>query len=297
MFNSISWGELAVLGGVGMAITGKRDLPRACRFVGHQLGRVVGFLQGGRARLDSFAHQNELKSLQNELRSGLRELDRVKTELAVAASSRGALGRGLGPTTASANHTKSATIDSNSSLGMISNQYNKNDIINGEHKTLDAAIQSAIAGSSTSQRERTAEHPPKPLGIEFDVTMVETEPENNTMIDNKGNTALSLSQQHLPPAAQSERATMEEEWNKQGIGFRARAETGSWNSDATTTSGDETRDTTRATGSELLEDLERSCLIFDQYDRVVGEQEAETERRIKRIRDERTDARERDKFQ
>mmetsp|Transcript_13273 Transcript_13273/g.27257 ORF Transcript_13273/g.27257 Transcript_13273/m.27257 type:complete len:132 (+) Transcript_13273:116-511(+) len=102
----VSWGELAVLGAVGVAATGKRDLPRACRFVGHQVGRVVGLLRGARARADRFAHHNELRSLQNELRSGLRELDRVKTELAVAASSGGAVGRGLGPTTASANKHK-----------------------------------------------------------------------------------------------------------------------------------------------------------------------------------------------
>eukprot|EP00536_Pseudo-nitzschia_multiseries_P005858 jgi/Psemu1/191709/e_gw1.118.116.1 len=84
----VSWGEIAVLGAVGIAVTGKRDLPTACRFVGHQLGRVVGLLQGARARADRFAHHNELRALQNELRSGLRELDHVKTELAVAASSR-----------------------------------------------------------------------------------------------------------------------------------------------------------------------------------------------------------------
>ena len=102
----ISWGEIAVLGAVGVAVTGKRDLPNACRFVGHQLGRVVGLMQGARARADRFAHHNELKALQNELRSGLRELDQVKTELAVAASSRGVMGNSLGAMTKSANRIK-----------------------------------------------------------------------------------------------------------------------------------------------------------------------------------------------
>jgi len=113
---------------------------------------------------------------------------------------------------------------------------------------------------------------------------------------------------------------MEDEWNKQGIGFRARAERGSWKQDDAAAvglagggggsslfgnfgvgGGDENSsgavaaavaDTTRATGSELLEDLERQCLIFDQYDRVVGEQEAEMQRRVDRIREERLAGRE-----
>mmetsp|Transcript_80368 Transcript_80368/g.162796 ORF Transcript_80368/g.162796 Transcript_80368/m.162796 type:complete len:103 (-) Transcript_80368:852-1160(-) len=90
---------------------------------------------------------------------------------------------------------------------------------------------------------------------------------------------------------------MEEEWTKQGIGFRARAEQGEWRSDGDAITagigGDggfgepSVVDTTRATGSELLEHLERQCLIFDQYDRVVGEQEAEMERRVERIQNER----------
>ena len=106
---------------------------------------------------------------------------------------------------------------------------------------------------------------------------------------------------------------MEDEWNKQGIGFRAQAEKGSWKTDDIgdgnyndndhhygdyTRTADSSRsnssgnfnviaDTTRATGSELLEDLERQCLVFDQYDRVVGKQEEEMKQRVERIREER----------
>ena len=80
---------------------------------------------------------------------------------------------------------------------------------------------------------------------------------------------------------------MEEEWAKQGIGFQAQAEQGSWRSGNEEEDGDGVMDTTRATGSELLEHLERQCLIFDQYDRVVGEQEAKMEERVERIRHQR----------
>ena len=95
VFFDITWGETFVLTGLAFALIGKKDLPKASRFLGAQLGRVVGFLQGVRVRADRFSEQHELRALHNELRSGLRELDAVRMELATAASSRGLVGRGL----------------------------------------------------------------------------------------------------------------------------------------------------------------------------------------------------------
>ena len=40
VFDSISWGEVIVVGAVGVAITGRKDLPKACRMVGTQIGRA-----------------------------------------------------------------------------------------------------------------------------------------------------------------------------------------------------------------------------------------------------------------
>jgi Sec-independent protein translocase protein TatA len=94
----VSWGEIGVVVGLTFFVFGRQDLPRAARFAGTQLGRIVGLLQGARARADQFAGNNELKQLQNELRSGLRELDHVKAELAVSMSTRGIMGRELGAT-------------------------------------------------------------------------------------------------------------------------------------------------------------------------------------------------------
>lgn len=108
-----SWGEIIVCAGLCMAVIGRKDLPSASRFVGSQVGRVVGLLQGARIRADRFAGQNELRQLQNELRAGLRELDAVKAEIAVAASSRGTIGRQLGATVASANRKPSGDNGSN----------------------------------------------------------------------------------------------------------------------------------------------------------------------------------------
>ena len=80
----ISWGETVVIIGISVAAIGRKDLPKASKFLGNKVGKVVGLLQGARARADLFAQSNELNALQNELRSGLRELDTVKGELAVA---------------------------------------------------------------------------------------------------------------------------------------------------------------------------------------------------------------------
>lgn len=104
----ISWGELGVLVGVTTFLIGKQDLPRAARYAGTYVGRVVGLLQGARARADRFAANHELKQLQNELRSGLRELDVVKSELATSLSSRGMMGRTLGSTVSGVNRTPTA---------------------------------------------------------------------------------------------------------------------------------------------------------------------------------------------
>jgi len=91
----ISWGETFVVLGLTAGLIGRKDLPRASYFLGTQVGRVVGLLQGARIRADKFASNNDLHALQSELRSGLRELDAVKGELAAAASSRSIMGRGL----------------------------------------------------------------------------------------------------------------------------------------------------------------------------------------------------------
>jgi len=91
----VSWGETLVITGISIGIIGRKDLPSASRFLGTQVGRLVGLLQGARARADRFVADSDLSNAQNELRSGLREIDAVKGELAIAASSRGLVGRAL----------------------------------------------------------------------------------------------------------------------------------------------------------------------------------------------------------
>ena len=117
MFDT-SWSELFVCGGLCIILVGRKDLPAVSRFVGSQVGRVVGLLQGARVRADRFAGQNELRQLQNELRAGLRELDAVKAEIAVTASTQGTFGKTLGATVPGVNrNTSERNTSGNISMG------------------------------------------------------------------------------------------------------------------------------------------------------------------------------------
>ena len=73
-----------MLSGIGLVLIGRKDLPVAAHALGRQVGRIVGLLQGARIRADRFATDHQLKQLQNEFKSGLRELDAVKAEMASA---------------------------------------------------------------------------------------------------------------------------------------------------------------------------------------------------------------------
>ena len=207
----ISWGELAVMTGLCMALVGRKDLPHASRFVGSQVGRVVGLLQGARMRADRFAAQNELRQLQNELRAGLRELDAVRAEIVTTASTRGTIGRGLGATVASANRIDKGT---------------------SENTVPTEKIRMATSSGNVANPAAMSEV-----------------------------TTLSVSAvRPLAPRSQAVAAVAENEWEKQGIGFRSRAEQGS-----SSHAG--------PTGAQILANLLQESLIYDQHDRVIQEQD------------------------
>lgn len=106
VLDNVSWGELFIIVGVGISLVGRKDLPAASKYLGRQVGRVVGLLVGGRQRLEVYTSNNELSKLQNELRMGLRELDAIKTEMALA-SSVGMRQLGVSKTGGSATHNVS----------------------------------------------------------------------------------------------------------------------------------------------------------------------------------------------
>lgn len=213
MFDT-SWSEIFVMTGLCLALVGRKDLPKASRFAGTQVGRVVGLLQGARVRADRFAQQNELRQLQNELRAGLRELDMVKAEIAVAASSKGTIGRTLGATVSGVNRniTPLAVSGSDGGGGM----------------TPSAFVSSMMPVEASAQGAPSSAEMPS-----ADVV------------------------RPLAPRSHSVAAVAEDEWQKQGIGFKSRAEQ----------MGSEMG------GSKILSNLIQQSLIFDQHDRVVQEQQ------------------------
>jgi sec-independent protein translocase protein TatB len=226
----VGWGELIVLGGIGIAMIGRADLPRAARSAGTQVGRLVGLMQGARVRADRYAAQNELRQLQNELRLGLRELDAVRSEMAVAVSSQGVMGRNLGSAVSGANKLGNTPIVAASGASQM--------IVSTSSPLMDRSgimPTRALPSDSVSQFEGTAIRP-------------------------------------LAPRSQAIGAVAEEEWTKQGIAFKSRAEYGA---------GD-------ATGSVLLSSLIQQSLIFDQHDRVVQEQEQVLQSKIEQKMQERT---------
>lgn len=244
----VSWGETFVLIGISVAAIGRKDLPKASRFFGKKVGQLVGIMQGARARADNFAQQNELHALQNELRSGLRELDTVKGELAVAASSQGLIGRGLGSTIPS---RKSTVNQSNMNVGasqlsqpMMGIKSNPEGVsaTNGTSITGGDYLDAARMMSETTQKI-------EPSSLE------------------------------LAPRSQSVAAVAEEQWEKTGIGFKTKAEkgTGFWNAPISSASGQ-----VIGGGSSLLADLLQQNLIHDQYDRAVMEQDQELQAKMER---------------
>lgn len=191
----ISWGEIGVVIGVTTFFIGKQDLPRAARYAGTYVGRFVGLIQGARARADRFAANHELKQLQNELRSGLRELDVVKSELATSLSSRGMMGRTLGSTVSGVNriptHSPSTT-------------------------TTTTTTSSLVSSSSLLPKTETT-------------SLTNTTTTTSSSSSRTGSNAYSMNTNNtptLPPQRQTLGAVAEEEWKRQGIDFLSRAERG-----------------------------------------------------------------------
>lgn len=253
----VSWGETLVIIGLSVTFIGRKDLPKASKFLGNQVGRLVGILQGARARADVFAQNNELHALQNELRSGLRELDTVKGELAVAASSRGLIGRGLRSTIV----PTTTTTTSSSSYGLYSPSLPYNNQL---------VASSAAATATTS---------PSPTAIPSDST---SHPTTNSIVpdhasSSTNNTQNQLYSINLSPRYQSVAAVAEEEWAKRGIGFKSRAEQSRSTSILGAGAG--------AVGSNLLADFIQQNLIHDQYDRAIMEQDLEIQKRMEQARE------------
>lgn len=258
----VSWGEIFVVTGLSISIVGRKDLPKVSYFLGSKIGQVVGLLQGTRARADQFATNHELKALQNELRSGLRELDSVKSEFAVAASSRGLVGRGLGSTVG---RGVGAGAGAMNGVGM-------NRIPTPQSNLLPSKGNPSLLSPSPSSS-------PNSIPTNSDYLAAAREA-NNT---NQSSEVFKPLNQ-LPPRSQSVAAVAEEEWEKQGIGFKSRAEMGTGSYALSPEGVGVGNGNGNMSGSFLLSDLMQQSLIHDQYDRAVLEQDEIIKSKVERAK-------------
>jgi len=230
----ISLGESCILMVFAITIIGSKDLPPTSRFIGKQIGRVVGFLQGARIRADKFAADNALKSLQNDLKSGLRELDAIKREMSMATSSKYFVGKDLGGLNQSFyTETPSRSILNN--IGKSVKPINSGSLSFGEKISAPEMIDSERNSSTNIM-----------TACNFD-KKVKDKIWNNTRA----------------PIKQTIAAVAEEEWERQGIGFRSKAEIGAgiWTQDHNIS----TENILQKGGSSILKDVIQHNLIFDQY--------------------------------
>jgi Sec-independent protein translocase protein TatA len=250
----VSWGETFVVVGLGLFLIGRQDLPKAARVAGTHVGRIVGWLQGARASADAFAQTNELRALHNEVKSGLRELDAVKAELAVSLSpSQMMQGQrnNLGTMVPSANRIPSTNIlsshrpsSSSSSLQLTS-------------------ITGTPAPPVTSYASNNGTFPPP------------------STLHHHGQQQQQQQDQLYKSHHASIAAVAEEEWIKQGIHFRSRAERGP----GTSEQQQQQDKMSPSFGSALLSRALQQSLIFDQYDRVIQEQEQNMQNRMQSIQE------------
>ena len=277
----ISWGELAVLSGVGLVLIGRKDLPLASRAVGQQVGRIVGLLQGARLRADRYASDHQLKQLQNEFRSGLRELDAVKAELAgsmmmphpTVGNRGGNIHNNLGAIVSGVDRKQVAT---KTSMGLApgASTYATTDVIS-------SPLPSLAATSS--------------MGAEYLAAAQQAEQSQGTNHNHNTHIALTI----LAPRAQSVAAVAEEEWEKRGIGFRSIAEGsggGSGNRISSLSSvvvDEEVKGGIGGIydggggGAVILSNYLRQSLIHDQYERTIREQDEALRSRVEKVREER----------
>ena len=265
----ISWGEIAVLTSAGLILIGRKDLPIASHALGQQIGRIVGLLQGARIRADRYANDHQLKQLQNEFKSGLRELDAVKAELAgsMLSSQVGGGGGNLGALVSSVDKKRKKP----------SKSMNGGEMIDG-----GIASKSSMMASSGLQSNNMNNN----MGAEYLAAAQQAESAQNNN---------NYSQQHtsayLAPRSQSVAAVAEEEWEKRGIGFKSIAESGGqidthdMHSSSSAIGGSSSG--SGGGGATILSNYIRQSLIYDQYERTVRVQDEALRSRVDKVRNER----------
>ena len=163
----------------------------------------MGLVHGARIRADRFASDHQLKRLQNEFKSGLRELDAVKAELAGSMMHRGG-GNNLGALVPGVDRRKDVSVDS--SMIMMGG-------------TAEAGVGVTADGSSTPPPSQLTAS--SSMGADYLAAARQAEEASQQSSSSGGAVVMAA---RLAPRSQSVAAVAEEEWEKRGIGFRSIAE-------------------------------------------------------------------------
>jgi hypothetical protein len=268
----ISWGlEFIIVSGIGIALIGRQDLPRVSHFLGTQVGKAVGWIQGARIRADAYASQNELRQLHQQVRVGLRQLDVVRSEFTSS---------GVSSSNLMSSHHRSSPVGLQTSMMRMPPASSINNYAsNHSHLTfISPHISSPSSETLNSSHDLESASSTVLQGSTNNTTLSSSTIMNHTATTSTITTTSSSFQTpppqllyDLPPRAQTVAAVAEEQWKEQGIGFTSRAERGS--SSASYFAVEQS-------GSVILSNLLQQSLIHDQYDRVMREQQQEESMRM-----------------
>ena len=235
--------------------------------------------------IDRFATDHQLKQLQNEFRSGLRELDAVKAELA---------GSMMGGPRGGSMMGGSGGGNLGASVPGVDRKRKPMGSMAMEGAGGPAAAAMAGSGAAmTGGGNPSASAPPmdaSSMGAEYLAAAQQAE-------SSQGNNSLPITMEGAPailaPRSQSVAAVAEEEWEKRGIGFRSIAERGAMQHqqqqvDNSIMGPNAPPAPTGVGGAVILSNYLRQSLIYDQYERTVREQDDALRSRVDKVRNERS---------
>ena len=224
--------------------------------------------------------------MQNEFKSGLRELDAVKAELAGSMMSSN---RGIGGMSQGHNNT-------NNLGALTSNVDRKKTSMVGEGSMKPSGgLQSSsghIVGVGGGIIPQSSSSTTNNMGAEYLAAAQQAEESLQGNNNNYNKSApIATTATILAPRSQSVAAVAEEEWEKRGIGFKSIAERRGGiqqqhsGLDSTTSSSGGSIGV--GGGSVILSNYIRQSLIYDQYERTVREQDEALRSRVDKVRNER----------
>ena len=233
-----------------------------------------------------------MKQLQNEFKSGLRELDAVKAELAgsmLSSSQVGGSAGNLGALVSSVDKKKknlsSKSMNGGEMIGGSSmlasssglqSSVSSSNVVGGNNNTI-STITTTIPQQSSNNMNN--------MGAEYLAAAQQAESAQN----NNNNSQHQHTSAYLAPRSQSVPAVAEEEWEKRGIGFKSIAESGGGQIDTHDMHSFSATGSSSGSGggATILSNYIRQSLIYDQYERTVREQDEALRSRVDKVRNER----------